>query len=108
MGQRRANESPEARQRRLSYGREYRRKHRERDHEKRALYQRDYQQRLNSGEIQLPRLDWAICARGGSDAQAKAHYRRGEKPCDNCRAAMNRACQRRTERFQARKLKGAS
>lgn len=46
--------------------------------------QRRWRERLKRGEIQLPQLDWAICARGGSEAQARAHRRRGEKPCPAC------------------------
>lgn len=36
-------------------------------------------------------FDEAICWRGGSEAQAKRHIRRGEDPCTNCRAAAARA-----------------
>ena len=37
--------------------------------------------------VQTP-LDWARC---GTEAQAAAHRRRGEKPCPACRAAETRA-----------------
>lgn len=35
----------------------------------------------------LPPLDWAKC---GTEANAAAHRRRGETPCDECRAAETR------------------
>jgi hypothetical protein len=53
-------------------------------------YQRNYYRRAKNGEIQLPQLDWAICANGGSEAQARAHRLRGEKPCANCLKASAR------------------
>lgn len=64
--------------------------------------QREWRQRLKRGEIQLPELDWAICARGGTEAQAKAHRRRGEYPCPACKRAETRAD---TERKRARRAK---
>lgn len=91
----RVNESPEARERRLARERRYQRTYARRHPEKRAAYQRGYRERLKNGEIQLPPLDWAICARGGSEAQAMAHYRRGEKPCEACGKAMYIAKKRR-------------
>jgi hypothetical protein len=42
--------------------------------------------------------DPAVCWRGGSEAQAKRHIRRGETPCRNCRDAANRASEDRTRR----------
>lgn len=75
------------------------RKHRE----QRLEYNRHYAERLKKGEIQLPPLDWAICARGGSSAQAQGHYRRGEKPCPAClRAAAADARDRKARRRQVR------
>ncbi len=53
--------------------------------------QRAWRERLKNGEIVLPELDRAVCYRGGSAAQAKAHRRRGEKPCADCLAAETRA-----------------
>lgn len=74
-----------------------------RNKEKQSEYNRQYAERLKRGEIQLPPLDWAICARGGSAAQARAHYRRGEKPCPAClRAAAADAARRKELRKQAR------
>jgi hypothetical protein len=71
--------------------------------EKRAEYNREWNERLKRGEIELPPLDWAICERGGSPAQARAHYRRKEKPCENCRRAAYRDAQdRKALREQAR------
>jgi hypothetical protein len=32
----------------------------------------------------MPELDWAKC---GTASQARAHYRRGEKPCHACQEA---------------------
>lgn len=61
---------------------------------------RAYRERLKNGEITLPELDWAICARGGSEAQARAHRRRGQKPCANCLAAETRACVTRQRAYR--------
>jgi hypothetical protein len=60
--------------------------------------QKRYRERLKNGEIQLPELDWAICERGGSEAQAMAHRRRGEKPCTCCQRAETRASAERKRR----------
>lgn len=57
--------------------------------------QRIWRERLKRGEIRLPELDWAICARGGTEAQARAHRRRGEKPCPACLRAETQAGSRR-------------
>jgi hypothetical protein len=71
--------------------REYQRAYREAHRDEIAARQRAYLR----GEIPLPELDWAICVRGGSEAQAMAHRRRGEKPCPACRRAEIEAGSRR-------------
>jgi hypothetical protein len=43
-------------------------------------------------------FDQAVCWRGGSEAQAKRHIRRGETPCRACQDAANRASEDRTRR----------
>lgn len=58
---------------------------------------REWYRRMKNGELQLSELDWAICERGGSEAQAVAHRRRGEKPCAACRKAEAYA---RRERYR--------
>lgn len=58
-------------------------------------------ERLKNGEIQLPELDWAICERGGSEAQARAHRRRNQTPCAACLRAETRAKRGREERKRA-------
>lgn len=68
---------------------------RERNPDRFRAQQRSYRERLKRGEIQLPELDWAICARGGSEAQAMGHRRRGEKPCAACKKAETQARVRR-------------
>lgn len=40
-------------------------------------------------------FDEAICWRGGSEAQAHKHRRRGEKPCRACLQAETRATEDR-------------
>ena len=69
-----------------------------RNKKRRAEYNRQYAERLKRGEIQLPPLDWAICARGGSEAQARAHQRRGEKACPACAQATYNAREDRAAR----------
>lgn len=68
---------------------------RERNPERRRENHRRWRERVKRGEIQLPELDWAICARGGSEAQAMAHRRRGEHPCAACKKAETEAHLRR-------------
>jgi hypothetical protein len=83
--------------------RKYSREYSQRKKRERSKYNHQYLERLKRGEIKLPPLDWAICERGGSSAQARAHYRRGEKPCANCRrAAAADARYRKSFRKQGR------
>lgn len=44
--------------------------------------------------IETP-LDWAAC---GTEKNHRAHYRRGEQPCEACRRAANEARARRRRR----------
>lgn len=46
----------------------------------------------------LPELDWVVCDRGGSAAQAKAHRRRGQKPCAACLKAEARETTARAQK----------
>lgn len=48
---------------------------------------RTYDTACANGRHQLPELDWAVCARGGSPSQYKAHRRRGQQACPGCRRA---------------------
>lgn len=79
-------------------------RHREKHRDAISRRNKVWRERLASGEITLPPLDREICARGGSESQAKAHRRRGEKPCDNCRKAESSAV---VSRARARREKAA-
>lgn len=61
-------------------------------------------------EVKVP-LSWgnhfdeAICWRGGSEAQAQRHKRRGEDPCTNCSRAAAQAKEDR-EREKRERMDG--